>query len=63
MYRTGGGLNVNGAKKMYMSTSYPSDSFMQRSCMMLMVSIVLASFQLVAQTQEPKSRHYERNKP
>jgi len=45
-------LNVNGAKKMYISTSYRSDSFMQRSCTMPMVSIVFASSQLFAQVQE-----------
>ena len=48
------GLNVNGAKQMHIFTSYRSDSSMQLSCMKLMVSIVLASFQLFAQVQEPQ---------
>ena len=55
------GLNVNGAKQMHICTSYRSDSCMQLSCMKLMVSIVLASFQLFAQVQEPNSRSDERN--
>jgi hypothetical protein len=38
------GLDVNGTKKMCIFTSYRSDSFMQRSCMKLMVSMALASF-------------------
>ena len=57
------GPNVNRAKKMYICTRHRSDSSMQRSCMKLMVSIVLASFQLFARVQEPKSRRYERKKP
>ena len=48
------GLNVNRAKQMHIFTSLRSDSFMQLSCMKLMVSIVLASFQLFAQVQEPQ---------
>ena len=48
------GPNVNRAKKMYICTCHRSDSTMQRSCMKLMVSIVLASFQLFAQIQEPQ---------
>lgn len=48
------GLNVNGAKKMHIFTftSNRSDSSMQRSCMKVMASIVLASFQLFAQVKE-----------
>jgi pimeloyl-ACP methyl ester carboxylesterase len=48
------GLNVNGAKQMHIFTSNRSNSSMQLSCMKLMVSIVLASFQLFAQVQEPQ---------
>jgi len=43
------GLNMNGAKQMHIFTSYRLDSSMRLSCMKLMVSIVLASFQLFAQ--------------
>jgi hypothetical protein len=39
---------------MHIFTSNRSNSSMQLSCMKLMVSIVLASFQLFAQVQEPQ---------
>src|SRR5208282_4113393 len=39
---------------MHIFTSYRLDSSMRLSCMKLMVSIVLASFQLFAQVQEPQ---------
>jgi hypothetical protein len=34
------GMNMNGGKQMYIRTPYRSDSSMERSCIMLMVSIV-----------------------
>src|ERR1700721_1490862 len=45
---------MHGAKQMHIFKSYRLDSSMRLSCMKLMVSILLASFQLFAQVQEPQ---------
>ncbi len=57
------GLNMNGAKQMHIFTSYRLDSSMQLSCAKVMVSIVLASFQLFAQVQEPQVQTLREEKP
>ncbi len=57
------GVNMNGAKQMHIFTSYRLDSSMRLSCMKLMVSIVLASFNCSPKSRSPKSRCDERNKP
>jgi hypothetical protein len=56
------GMNMNGGKQMHIFTSYRSDSSMQLCCTKVKVSVALASFQLFAQIQEPKSRRHERSK-